>query len=75
MSAPTSGPYKMAIFKCHNGEPCPGVMSERTGGAVCWSAGASDEECLANAIQIAKALNALDKHTVNGGINGLEVKP
>lgn len=61
MSGYTPGPYKATDFRCADGSPCVGVMSERTGSAVCWASGRTADEEVENARRIASALNAMDK--------------
>lgn len=49
----TPGPWKRSFFECANGELSEGVMSERTGSAVCWVHGRTREEEVENARAIA----------------------
>lgn len=60
-TTPTPGPYKATEFKCADGAPNAGVLSERTGSAVCWASGRSESEEYANARRIADALNRMDR--------------
>ena len=60
-TTPTPGPYKATEFKGADGAPNAGVLSERTGSAVCWASGRSESEEYANARRIADALNRMDR--------------
>lgn len=50
--------YEFRMFKCGDGDLTPGVVSLKTGGAVCWAAGRDDAERIENAHLIARALNS-----------------
>jgi len=52
------GPFSFAMFKASNGDDCPGIKCDKTGGAVAWAAGKDDAQAIANAQMIALALNA-----------------
>lgn len=50
--------YEFRMFACGDGDLTPGVVSLKTGGAVCWAAGRDDAERIENARLIALVLNS-----------------
>ena len=59
-SAHTPGPWARKEFTCANGQQASGVISQATGGAVCWPTGADEATASANAQLIASAPDLLE---------------